>query len=277
MPEQLPRLLVLGAHPDDAEYYAGGLISIYRELGSEVKLVSVSNGAAGHHQRQPAELAAIRPVEAAAAGRVIGATYEVWEHPDGDLLPTLEIRRQIIREIRTFAPDLLLTHRPNDYHPDHRAVGQAVQDASYMVTVPNIERDIRPLWKDPVIAYMVDLFTRPCPLRADYVLDITDRLDTIVAMLACHVSQLFEWLPYEDGVLDQVPSGEAERLAWLREWYTGKIAARANRYRKELIAKYGRERGGQICWAEVYEISEYATQPDEATRRRLFPVEPSTR
>ena len=133
--EQL-RLLILGAHPDDADVHAGGLASIYRQLGHVVKMISVTDGGAGHHQRSSAELAEIRRAEAAAAGKVIGAAYETWGNPDGELQPTLEVRHQIIREIRTFQPDLLLTHRTNDYHPDHRAVGQVVQDASYMVTVP---------------------------------------------------------------------------------------------------------------------------------------------
>ena len=143
------RLLVLGAHPDDAEFHAGGLAKIYRELGGVVKMVSLTDGSAGHFQRPPAELGPIRRVEAAAAGRVIGAAYETWDIPDGQLMPTLEVRERVIREIRTFAPDLVLTHRTCDYHPDHRAVGQLVQDASYLVTVPNVLRDVPALRKDP--------------------------------------------------------------------------------------------------------------------------------
>lgn len=265
------KLLILGAHPDDAEFHAGGLAAAYRALGHAVKMVSVTNGAAGHHHLDPATLAQVRRQEAAAAGGVIGAVYEVWDYSDGELLPTLELRRQIIRELRTFAPQLVLTHRTNDYHPDHRAVGQAVQDASYMVTVPLIVRDAPALPRDPVVAFLPDLFTRPCPLRADAVLDISPHLDTIVAMLACHRSQFFEWLPHHDGLLDQVPAGDAERIEWLRGWFAGAIRARADRYRGELAAAYGQERGAAIQWAEVYEISEYARQPDEAELRRLFP------
>ena len=198
MSEEPLRLLVLGAHPDDAEFHAGGLAKIYRELGGVVKMVSLTDGSAGHFQRPPAELGPIRRAEAAAAGRVIGATYETWDIPDGQLMPTLEVRQRVIREIRTFAPDLVLTHRTCDYHPDHRAVGQLVQDASYLVTVPNVLRDVPALRKDPAVAYMADTFSKPNRMAADVVLDVTDRLDTIVAMLACHRSQVFEWLPYEE-------------------------------------------------------------------------------
>lgn len=271
MSDEPLRLLILGAHPDDAEYHAGGLAAAYRQLGHEVRMISLTNGAAGHHQMPPAAMAPLRREEAAAAGRVIGAVYETWDIPDGELMPTLDVRRRVIREIRTFRPDMVLTHRTCDYHPDHRAVGQAVQDASYLVTVPNVLPEVPPLFKDPVVAYMADLFTKPLPLVPDVVLDVTDRIETIVRMLACHRSQVFEWLAYEEGVLETVPAGEAEKLVWLREWYLQHIRPRADRFRPQLIAAFGEDRGRQIEAAEVYEISEYAAQPDAARRERLFP------
>jgi len=271
MSDQPLKLLILGAHPDDAEYHAGGLAVIYRELGHAVKMVSLTNGAAGHHERPPAEMGPLRRAEAAAAGRIIGAAYETWDIPDGELMPTLEVRERVIREIRAFRPDLVLTHRPYDYHPDHRAVGQVVQDASYLVTVPSVLPDVPPLFKDPVVAYMVDLFTKPCPLVPDVILDVTDRLETIVRMLACQRSQVFEWLPYEEGILHEVPADEEEKLLWLREWFLKHIRPRAERFREQLIAAFGPERGRQIEAVEVFEVSEYAAQPDEARRRQLFP------
>ena len=169
-------------------------------------MVSVTDGGAGHHQASRQQLVVRRRQEAAAAGQVIGAEYVTWDYPDGELLPTLPLRRQIIREIRSFVPDLVLTHRTADYHPDHRAVGQVVQDAMYMVTVPLIVPDVPILRRNPVLAYMTDLFTRPSPLEADVVLDVDAHVDTIVAMLACHRSQVFEFLPYNQGVPEQVPS-----------------------------------------------------------------------
>ena len=271
MAEDSLRLLILGAHPDDAEYHAGGLASIYRELGHEVKMISLTDGSAGHHERPPDELARIRREEAAASGRVLQTSYETWDFPDGTLMPNLEVRHRIIREIRRFQPDLVLTHRTNDYHPDHRAVGQAVQDASFLVTVPHVVPEAPALRKDPVVAYMVDLFTKPCPLQPDVVIDVTDRVDTIVAMLACHQSQVFEWLPFLAGMLDEVPSDEADRRAWLREWYSRQVRPRADRFRQQLIATYGQARGTKIEHCEVYEISEYAAVADQAARKRLFP------
>ncbi len=270
------KLLILGAHPDDAEYHAGGLASIYRRLGHAVKMVSVTNGCAGHYQLHGAKLAAIRREEAAAAGRVIDAPYEVWDWNDGQLQPTLEVRSRIVREIRTFQPNLVLTHRTNDYHPDHRAVSEAVRDASYLVTVPGVLPDVPALARDPVVAFMPDRFTKPTPLQADVVLDVTAEIDTIVAMLACHRSQMFDWLPYNRGELESLPSDSAGQLAWLRNWYTGIVSQNTERHRARLVEVYGARRAAAIEYAEVYEISEYAEPLDDAVRRQLFPMMPHT-
>ncbi|MCP4784028.1 MAG: PIG-L family deacetylase [Fuerstiella sp.] len=271
MSKNEPRLLILGAHPDDAEFHGGGLATIYRQLERPVKLISVTDGAAGHHERSPAELIPLRRAEAAAAGAVIGATYETWKFPDGGLEPTLELRHRIIREIREFRPDLVLTHRTCDYHPDHRSVGQCVQDASYMVTVPHVVPDVPALRKDPVVAYLPDLFTRPAPLRADVIMDISAQMQTVAKMLACHRSQVFEWLAYEADILHTVPDDESERLAWVESWAAGHIRLRADRLRDELVVRCGEIRGREIEFIEMFEISEYAQQPDQESFRQLFP------
>lgn len=272
MPERPLRLLILGAHPDDPEFHAGGLATIYRRQGHQVKMVSLTDGGAGHHRHGPEELARIRETEGVAAGAVIGATYETWKYPDGRLQATLEVREKVIREIRRFAPDLLLTHRPCDYHPDHRAVGQLVQDASYMVTVPGVCPDVPIVARDPVVAYMPDLFTRPYPFSPDLVLDISEQLDTIVEMLACHASQVFEFLPFNFGLADQVPDDPVKRLTWLRGWYAGMIRPRAERFRDQLVARYGRQRGDRVEFMEALEISEYAAPLTPAVRQQLFGV-----
>lgn len=263
------RLLILGAHPDDAEFHAGGLIALYRELGHVVKIVSVTNGAAGHHWRPPEDLKQMRRAEGAEVARQFGVEYDVWDFPDGELQPTLDVRRRVIQEIRQFSPDLVLTHRTCDYHPDHRAVGLAVQDASYMVTVPHIVPEVPALRVDPIVAYMNDLFTKPAPFQADIVLDVTPYLSQILDMLACHVSQVFEWLPYNLRVEDQVPNDPIARKKWMSVWYEHRSQAVANQFRASLIAAYG-ERGSKIQFAEAYEISEYAGKLNDAVRQRLF-------
>jgi LmbE family N-acetylglucosaminyl deacetylase len=265
-----PRLLILGAHPDDAEFHAGGFAARFRRRGGNVKIVSVTDGGAGHQSLPTNELRRIRRDEAAASAAVIGAESAVWQFPDGRLLPSLEVREAIIAEIRRYRPDLVLTHRTCDYHPDHRAVGQAVQDASYMVTVPKIVPDVPALARDPIVAYLPDMFTRPVPMRADVVIDITAELDTIVAMLACHTSQFFDWLPFNHGIADEVPRDAAARMAWLRGWYAAVVRPRAERCRGEVTAAFGADTAATIEFIEMFEISEYARPLDADARARLF-------
>ena len=265
------RLLILGAHPDDSEFHAGGLSSLYRESGHEVRMVSATDGSAGHHQIKREQLAALRRKEAAAAAGVIGATGVTWDFADGELQATLELRRRIIAEIRTYRPDLVLTHRTNDYHPDHRAVGQAVQDASFLVRVPHVVPEIPALDRDPVVAYMADMFTKPTPIEPHIVLDIGDRIDTIVRMLAQHASQVFEWLPYLESKTEEVPEDETERLAWLKAWYTQIISARADRCREALREIYSINRTDTVPLVEMYEISEHARVLTDELKAELFP------
>ncbi len=271
MPTSSPKLLLIVAHPDDAEFYAGGLATIYRQLGRPVKMLSVTDGAAGHHERNACDLIPMRRKEAADAGKIIGASYETLDFPDGRLQATLEVRHRVIQEIREFRPDLVLTHRTCDYHPDHRAVGQSVQDASYLVTVPHVLPEVPALSRAPVFAYMSDMFTRPTRLRADEVIDVTECMDTVVNMLACQHSQVFEWLPYQEGILETVPDSDEERLKWLRAWYAKHMYSRADHFREDLIRNFGKEKGNAIKFIEAYEISEYGEQPSSLRQRELFP------
>lgn len=267
---QASRLLILGAHPDDAEFHAGGLAARYRQLDRHVRMVSVTNGGAGHHTRDAESLIDIRRQEAQRAAALIGAESVVWDFPDAQLQPTIELRERIIREIRTYKPDLVLTHRTCDYHPDHRAVGQAVQDASYLVTVPLVCPETPFLRRDPVVAYMVDLFTRPYPFEPHVVLDINFEFDTIVAMLAEHHSQVFEFLPFNQGVENEVPEGREKKLTWLASWFRKWIAPRAERFEEALVDRFGRTSAEGVRYVEAYEISEYASRIDDNLRRELF-------
>ena len=269
-----PRILVLGAHPDDAEYHAGGLLARYRkEMDATIRIISLTDGAAGHHVRSPDELRELRQEESTNAGKVIGAEYLNWDLPDAQLEPTLENRMRVIGEIRSFRPDLVLTHRLCDYHPDHRAAAQLVQDASYLVTVPNVLPTVPPLFDDPVILYMTDLFTRPTPLRPDLILSVDEQLKEIIGMLACHRTQVFEWLPYEGGVMDDVPEDEAGKLDWLKAWFHDQVAGRSDFFRDALVAAYGEERGRTIRFCEAYEVSEYGSPMNGKKRRTLWPFQ----
>ncbi len=264
-------VVAFGAHPDDDDIKVGGSGALWARRGDRVLFVSVANGDAGHQTQAGGELARRRQAEAAAAGRTLGAEYRVLDHHDGQLEPTLALRNEVIGLIRNARADLVLLPRPWDYHPDHRAVATVVQDAAYMVTVPNVAAFAPHMDKNPVFAYVSDRFTRPVALRPDVAVDITPVADLKVRALHCHTSQMYEWLPYNGGHLDEVPAGEAERLAWLR----GRLdedAGVADRYRSLLTALYGEERGRAVRYAEAFEVCELGRRPEADELRRLFPV-----
>jgi LmbE family N-acetylglucosaminyl deacetylase len=269
------RILVIGAHPDDSDIKAGGSAAKWCQAGHHVKMLSMTDGGAGHQTLRGPALSGRRRAEASAAGAVIGATYAVLDHPDGELLPTLEARRELIRIIRCFKPDLILTHRITDYHPDHRYTAQLVQDAAYMITVPAICPETAHLDSNPVILCFSDDFRKPVPFKPDVVVDIGDEMDSLISMLHCHASQFYEWLPYNGGYLDQVPTTEAERRAWLDGRMRRRIRPLANRFRDRVVQTYGSVKGAQVEYIEAFEVSEYGAPLDGAARARLFPFLPA--
>ena len=210
-------IIAFGAHPDDCDQGAGGIAAKYAALGHRVRFVAVTNGDAGHQTEGGGALAARRRAEAQEAGRRIGIEYVVLDNHDGELVPSVDVRNQIIRQIRQWNADLVLAPRPNDYHPDHRYTGVLVQDAAYMVVVPNIASDTPALRKNPVFMYFQDGFQRPNPFTPDVAISIDDVIEKKLDMLDAHVSQFYEWLPWVAGNLDRVPKGAAERKQWLRQ------------------------------------------------------------
>jgi len=265
------RLMFIGAHPDDGDGRAAGLAARVIEQGGHALFVSTTNGNAGHHQMAPDDLARTRKQEARNAGQVIGADYVVLDHDDGRLTPDVAIREELIGMIREFRPDLLLQLRPFDYHPDHRAAGQLVMDASYMLTVPLIRPDVPHMRRMPVIAYVYDRFRNPAPFRPDVIVAVDEFFEKKARMLACHRSQFYEWIPYNGMYDHEVPPGEDERWEWMKKRCSARFAPIAEMYRDKLVERYGEERGNQIRYAEVFEISEYGHQPSAETVEKLFP------
>ena len=270
MPDKTLRILAIGAHPDDCEVKCGAAAAMWSAAGHTVRFVSATNGETGHQVQGGAQLAQRRVAEARAAADVLGAESLVLPIPNGQLEPNLIYRRLFIRVIREFAPDLVLTHRPNDYHPDHRYTSQLVQDSAYIVTVPNTAAETPALRYNPVMAYFSDTFRKPCPFEPSVVIATDSAIDRKIDALHCHTSQMYEWLPWTAGRLDEVPAGEAERRAWLFEWRSGRDAAVAERFREMLIARYGRETGSAAGYAEAFEGCEYGAPLDDAQIERLF-------
>ncbi|AEN73188.1 LmbE family protein [Rhodothermus marinus SG0.5JP17-172] len=265
------RILCIGAHPDDCDVKMGGTAALFAAMGHQVKFLSVTNGDAGHYAQGGGVLAKRRRAEAEEAARRLGiAEYEVLDNHDAELVPSLEVRKQIIRKIREWQADLVFAPRPNDYHPDHRYTGQLVQDAAYLVMVPNVVPDTPPLAHNPVFLYLSDRFKKPSPFSPDIAVIIDSVIERKLDALDAHVSQFYEWLPWIDGRLAEVPADSAARREWLRaQWIRPNITQEV---RLALMRWYDPEVAARAQYVEAFEICEYGHQPTEDEIRLLFPM-----
>jgi LmbE family N-acetylglucosaminyl deacetylase len=262
-------VVIIGAHPDDADGTSGGTALKFARMGHRVLFVSLTNGDAGHYAKGGGVLARIRIAEAHESGRRFGVTYKVLDNHDGELMPDLDRRLEVIRIIREWNADIVIGPRPYDYHPDHRNTAILLQDAAYMVTVPNIAPETPALRKNPVFLYVQDRFQKPYPFQPDIAVDISDVYKDKIYGIAAHESQFFEWLPWMAGKLDQVPKNEKDRIEWLAKERRRPISPAV---RASLVKWYGEEAGNKATDAEAFEICEYGRIPDEKEIRRLFPM-----
>lgn len=272
--DQKLRIIVFGAHPDDAQYKAGGTAAKWIKAGHKVKLVSVTNGDIGHWQSAGGPLAQRRLAEVKKADAIIGASTEVLDIHDGELMPSLENRQKIIRLIREWRADIVIGHRPWDYHPDHRYVGVLLQDAAFMVAVPFICPDVPPLKKNPLFLYSSDGFQKPYPFKPDIAVSVDDVFDQKLTAIHEMPSQHYEGGANgsEEHVKSVPPaSDEPGRKNWLRQRWERRQGGEADRFRETLIKRYGQEKGTAVKFAEAFEICEYGRQPSEAEIRVLFP------
>jgi Uncharacterized proteins, LmbE homologs len=266
--QQKLHIIIIGAHPDDADG-AGGVAYKWAKMGNDVLLVSLTNGDAGHQSVKAPELARIRREEARKAGEVIGVRYITLDNHDGQLMPTYENRLQVIKLIREQKADIVIFPRPYDYHPDHRYTGVLVLDAAYMVTVPTILPEVPFLKKNPMFLFMSDEFIHPEAFKADVAIDIDDVIEKKMDMYHQHKSQMYEWLPFNQGILDQVPASDADRRKWLGEKRKG--GSDATPYRDKLIEIYGPEKGAKIKYCEAFEDSGYGAKLTKENLLYYFP------
>lgn len=280
------KVMMIGAHPDDVEFEGAGLALKFLKAGAEVVFLVLCNGSKGHHIMPPQETIKVRAAEAAAVKEVLGLSdYKIWNVDDCELEATLKNRRRLIRDIREFTPDIIIGHRTNDYHADHRAAGQLLQDASYMLIVPHECPDTCAMRKMPIIMYFEDRFTDP-PFRADIVVDVTAEMNLKTSAADKNVSQVYEWLPYSRG--ETAPIDSSERIRWLWDGITesstddevldvkhNRIPARAAktaaRFREELVERYGADKGNEIRFAEAFQMCEYGTTLSIQELNELFP------
>ncbi len=268
------RIICFGAHPDDAEFREGGTGALWARQGHHVKLVSVTNGDIGHWKMAGGPLAQRRTAEVHAAAKVLGTHAQVLDIHDGELLPTLENRQKIVRLIRQWKADIVISHRPWDYHPDHRYVGVLVQDAAYMVTVPFFCPDTPAIKRNPVFLYSSDRFQKPYPFRADVAVDIGPAFDQKLEAIAKLESQVFEGGANGNAAyVKTIPTADEpeKRMQWVRERWTRRQSQEADRCREALVRLYGEQAGKAVKFAEAFEICEYGRKPSVGELRKLFP------
>ena len=266
------RVIVFGAHPDDCELDAGGTAARWARPGT-TSSSSASPTATSATTRWPAPPSpAAAPPRSSSCAEILGITTEVLDNHDGELMPTLENRKAIVRLIREWKADLVISHRPNDYHPDHRYTAILVQDAAFMVIVPGFCPDVPALRKNPVFLYTEDDFKKPNPFTPDVVVSIDPVFDRKAACIDALESQFYEWNPWLFGYLDEVPKGKADRLEWTRKRTAARYAAVADRHRAKLVELLGEEQGRAVKTAEAFEVCEYGSQPTKEELLRLFPA-----
>ncbi len=270
------RIIVFGAHPDDCELKAGGTAALWAAQGHHVKFVSVTNGDIGHAEMAGGELAQRRTAEVREAAKVLGIETEVLDIHDGELLPTLENRKEIVRLIREWKADIVMGHRPNDYHPDHRYVGVLMQDAAYMVTVRFFCPDVPQLAKNPVFLYLADNFQKPNPFTPDVVVAtdavISKKLDAIWK-LESQIESSWATGNFERIIpIPQDPQGREERRKQVNERIAQRDKNSAQKHRAKLVEIYGDEKGRQVQHAEAFELCEYGRRPSLDELKKLFPI-----
>jgi LmbE family N-acetylglucosaminyl deacetylase len=264
-------VLCIGAHPDDCEFRCSGTAALFAKAGDRVIFLSMTDGSSGHQIMKAGEIVERRKHEAARAATLIGAESRILDTPDGCLEASLANRFRVIALVRQLRPDLLITNRPNDYHPDHRYTSILVQDSAYMFMVPNVVPDIPPLDYNPVILYWADTFKSPREFQCSVAVDIDPVFEFKLDMLHAHESQLYEWLPWVGRVPEPVPPEPVAKRAWLRYYYGLRNSPPiADRFRGILVARYGSRRGLAVREAEAFELCEYGSRPTPGELERMF-------
>jgi LmbE family N-acetylglucosaminyl deacetylase len=266
------RVIVVGAHPDEADMYAGGIAARFAELGHQVKFLSLTNGDAGHYELGGGPLAARRYAEAQEAAKRLGVLeYEVLDDHDGELIPTLQVRQAVIRRIRAWRADVVIGFHPNGGgHPDNRAAGKAVADAVSFVGLQNVVPTAPALRPAPVCLYMPDYGTQQ-QHRNDIVVDVDGTIEKKLLACDAHATQFYEFAPWGRGFLDQVPEGWAAKKEFLLK-YWAEFMFTLPEMRASLAKWYGAEHAQGVRFAEAFQLADFGRRPDEAEIRRLFPM-----
>ena len=266
------RIIAFGAHPDDAELKASGVAALWAAAGHKVKFVAMTNGDVGHFGIAGGPLARRRAAEVAECARILGIETEVMDIHDGELTPSLENRKTMARLIRTWQADIVMGHRPYDYHPDHRYTGVLMDDSAVVVVAPFFVPDTPPTRRNPVFMYYSDGFQDPKPFTPSIVVGIDEVAEKKWACVSAMPSQFGDEDSWQGRTLANVPKGDRERAAYLLDIVKKRNMAIADQYRDRLVSLYGAERGKKVQYAEAFQMGQYGRQPSLEDLKRLFPT-----
>ena len=266
------RVIAFGAHPDDAELKAGGVAALWAAQGHKVKFVAMTNGDVGHFAQAGGPLAQRRYKEVQECARILGITTDVLDIHDGELEPTLENRRTVARLIRDWQADVVMGHRPYDYHPDHRYTGVLMDDAAVVVVAPFFVPDTTPTPRNPLFFYYSDGFEHPAKFVPTMVVDIDAVADKKWACISAMPSQFGDADSWQGRTRPDVPKSDAERPAYLLKLAQARTAAVADQYRDQLIALYGEQRGRKVKYAEAFQLGQYGRQASADELKQIFLV-----
>jgi len=268
-PDKL-NLLVIFAHPDEGEIYAGGISAIYSKLGHRVKFLSLTNGDAGHWSMDPKALAQRRFKEAMEAKRILGLTeYEILDYHDGKLKNSNDIQKIVANRIMEWKADIVILFYPiiteEGGHNDNMQAGLIVRDAAALLNMEEL----------PVFLYMRDYFTTGFSHIPDLAVNIDKVWERKLLAMKAHESQVVESNPHADGILDEVLKSDSKRQEYL--FYNSYPYSRITPDIKAAINKwYGSDSAGHINWAEAFEFAEFGKQLRNKEISRFFPMLPAT-
>ncbi len=268
------RIIAFGAHPDDCELKSAGVAALWSAQGHKVKFVSLTNGDIGHFEMAGAPLALRRKAEVRQCARLLGIETEVLDIHDGELMPTLENRKKVAQLIRDWQADIVLSHRPYDYHADHRNVGLLVQDAAVLVVAPFFASDSPPVKRNPVFLYYSDGFQKPYPFEPTVVVGIDDVAEKKWKCITAMPSQFGDKDSWQARTLPNVPAEDEARKEYLLRLVQKRNSDLADLYRTRLIELYGEARGRRMKYAEAFELCQYGSQRSIEELKKLFPTFP---
>lgn len=265
------RVIVICAHPDDAELTSAGTCILLSRIGYEIKFVSLTNGNKGHYKGSKNEIAIRRYNETQEVKKRMNCEYEIINNEDGELEANLKNRMEVIRLIREWKADIVITHPSYDYHPDHRNTSLLVQDAAFLVNVPKILPGVPALRENPLFLYTRGRYVNRQKPNPDIVVDITPVVREKAFVIDAHASQIYEWLPWINRSKEIIPDTQEGKIAYILEEYVlkrGEIKVQD----KPVVEKWYGHRAKEVQTIEAFEICEFGRTVNDQDIRELFPM-----